>query len=85
MAADSWRLSWPEPEPESIGDGPGEDQRIDHIENAAEARDGGGGVLALAIALDHRLHQVAELGDGADDQPIDAAAWGQSRVGIWTR
>ena len=73
--------SRPEPEPEPIGDGPGEDQRIEDVEHAAEAGDGLGGVLALAVALDHRLHQVAELGDRGDDQPVAGGAWASRRSG----
>ena len=47
-----WSLSWPEAEPVAEGDGGGEEERVEDVEDAAEARDDGGGVLAGEVALD---------------------------------
>ena len=52
-----------------VGHRGGEQHRIDHVEEAAEARQQTRGVLLQTVTLDERLRQIAQNPRDADDQP----------------
>src|SRR6201999_1891551 len=58
-----------------ITDNHGEEDRVEAVEDAAVGAEEGAGVLLAEVALQHRLEEVADRGDGgdrgADDQGVD--------------
>ena len=62
-------LSGSQGDPEPIGDRAGKEQGIKDVKHASKSWDGRRGVLPLAITLDHRFHQVAELRDRSHEKP----------------
>ena len=61
---------------EVVADDHGEEDRVEAVEDAAVGAEEGAGVLFAEVALQHRLEEVADRGDGgdggADDQGVHA-------------
>src|SRR5688572_14944398 len=74
VSADAWSID--KGDGEVVADDDGEEDGVEAVEDAAVGAEEGAGVLGAEVALEQRLEEVADRGDGgyggADDQGVHA-------------